>query len=54
MSVHSRLIAALGISGHHFPHAGPKDALRDAAVFGAPTELDEVFAKVGAVKADDA
>ena len=54
MSVDGRLIAALGIAGHHLPDAWLKDALRNAPVLGAPAELNQVFTEVRAVKANDA
>ncbi len=54
MSVESCFIAALGIAGHYLPDAGLENALGYGSVFGAPAEHDEVFTKVGAVKANDA
>jgi hypothetical protein len=54
MSRDGRMVATLRIRGHHLPDARLKDALRDAAVFGAPAQFNVVFAEVRAVKADDA
>lgn len=47
-------VAPLGPGRHDVPHRRAENALRGAAVFGAPAQFDEVGAKIGAIKADDA